>query len=352
MPSNKNAYIRYRTLDACFRNRRRRYFIEDLLEEVNDALAYYNATEVEMRTLRADIRHMELEVKEYQGVQIEKMHDGHAIYYRYNDPSFTLFKHELTEEEAQMIADTIKLLSRFKGLPQFDWIEETLARLRQSFQLDGTEVGMVSFTQNPDLNGLQYYGRLFEGIVHHQVLSIEYHRFGRKLRKRIIHPYQLRQWNNRWYLVGYEKRQGERFPYVVLALDRMTGVEVRENVKFVPKDPEMDFDDYYYDIVGISLNPESKPEKVVLKAYYPAVWYIETKPLHPSQRVVKKNENENENDNENSKPYKLFELTLIPNEELVQALIVYADQLEVVKGDWLRNQLRTRAENILKNMPM
>ena len=210
----------------------------------------------------------------------------------------------------------------------------------------------MSFMQNPDLNGLGHFGRLFDAIVHHEVLAIDYHRFGRPVRTRIIHPYQLRQWNNRWYLVGYEKRQGGRFPYVVLPLDRMVKVEefkgsrvqgeeiphqVRDEV-FVPKPEEVDFDDYFYDIVGISLNPESKPEKVRLKARYPAVWYIETKPLHPSQRVV-----------ETGDDYKVFQIEVIPNEELVQALLVYADQVEVLNCPWLRNELRKRAEKILDN---
>ena len=41
MKNHNNAYIRYRALDACFRNRRKRYYIEDLLEAVNDVLYDY-----------------------------------------------------------------------------------------------------------------------------------------------------------------------------------------------------------------------------------------------------------------------------------------------------------------------
>ena len=123
------------------------------------------------------------------------------------------------------------------------------------------------------------------------------------------------------------------------------------NEPFVPKPEEVDFDDYFYDIVGISLNPESKPEKVRLKARYPAVWYIETKPLHPSQRVV---ETFSATDalipaSELESPYKVFQIEVIPNEELVQALLVYADQVEVLNCPWLRNELRKRAEKILDN---
>ena len=50
----------------------------------------------------------------------------------------------------------------------------------------------------------------------------------------------------------------------------------------------MDFDEYFYDIVGVSLNPEGKKQNVVVSAYYPAAYYIETKPIHPSQRVLKR----------------------------------------------------------------
>ena len=35
MPTNKNAAIRYQTLDKCFRDRRHRYYIEDLIEREN-----------------------------------------------------------------------------------------------------------------------------------------------------------------------------------------------------------------------------------------------------------------------------------------------------------------------------
>ena len=38
MPANKNALIRYKTIDNCLRNRYRRWTLDDLVEAYSDAL--------------------------------------------------------------------------------------------------------------------------------------------------------------------------------------------------------------------------------------------------------------------------------------------------------------------------
>ena len=126
----------------------------------------------------------------------------------------------------------------------------------------------------------------------------------------------------------------KRFPYVVIAIDRIDGIEVSRD-KFHEKPENLNFDDYFNNIVGVSLNPESSPVKVVLKAGYPAAWYIESKPLHKSQEPVVE-----------AKEYKVFEMEIIPNEELAQQLLVYADQVEVLEPKELRDNLRERGEKI------
>ena len=40
MPTNKNAQLRYQILDRCFSDFHHKYFIEDLLDKVNDALSW------------------------------------------------------------------------------------------------------------------------------------------------------------------------------------------------------------------------------------------------------------------------------------------------------------------------
>ena len=333
-------------MDACFRNRRKRYYIEDLLEAVNDVLYDYNGTSIEMRQLYKDIRDMEREaVNGGADVEIRRIQDGKRKYIQYSDPNYTMFEPAISQEEAQLLSDTIQLLSRFKGFPQFDWLDETLARLRQTFQLDDEVAGAVSFQQNPYLRGLKWFGQLFDAIVKKEVLDVTYHHFGKKPRVRQVHPYQLRQSGNRWYLVGYEERLAERHNLVMLPIDRMDDVRgKRDDVrcKFIEKPADLDIDDYFYDIVGVSLNPESEPEKIVLKVGYPDAEYLNSKPIHGSQHLIERNDEG-----------MTFELKLIPNEEFMQQLLTYAHNAEVVKPQSLRKAVFERAEAIKShNQPL
>lgn len=347
-----------RVLDACLRDTRIHYYIDDLLKAVNDVLRDYNDTQVSERTIRDDLTKLARKGiagnRDYEIVKTP--HSDNRVSYRYKDPNFSLFNSYLTQEEAEQLSDTIQLLRRFRGMPHFEWLEETMARLKQDFRLGDTEEGMVAFAQNPDLVGLmEWFSPLFDAIVKHQVVEVDYHRFGRPTRTRTIHPYQLRQYNNRWYLVGYEPRQKERFPFVVLPIDRMEDVRSKKE-EFVPKPEDVDFDDYFYDIIGVSLNPESEPEEVLLKAVYPAVWYIETRPIHPSQKVVTGQALDRlvedglipGEDPESPTTFKVFRLNLIPNEELLHILLTYADQVEVLQPQYLREKIVERAQQILE----
>ena len=62
MPTNKNASIRYQTLDKCFQDFSRRYYIEDLIAKCDEALQNYNGTGgVSRRQIFDDIKYMESE---------------------------------------------------------------------------------------------------------------------------------------------------------------------------------------------------------------------------------------------------------------------------------------------------
>lgn len=339
--NNTNAYIRFRALDACLRDRTKKYYYQDLLNVVNTVLYNYDGSSIQLRQLLRDLEHMDRDAllgKEIKVVDVieRKRGKGGKTYCRYKDPEYSMFDRYLTDEEATTLKSTIELLKHFKGMPQFGWLDETLARLKEEFRLEGINGGTVRFSHNPYLEGMKWYGQLFDAIVYQEVLELTYHRFGRPVRKRVVHPYQLRQWDNRWYLIGYEERQSKRLPFVVLPIDRILGVKAAEGVAYKEKPEGLDFDVYFKHIIGVSLNPESKPEKVMLKATYPAVWYMETKPIHPSQKLLVEGED-----------FKVFEMELIPNEEFVQALLVYADQVEVMKPVSLRKKLVERARAIV-----
>lgn len=334
MAVNKNAFVRYKVLDECFRNWRKRYYIEDLLDAVNDYMREHGLAEVETDQIRKDFAFMETEA----GGAVPLVHhkDGKQTWYRYSDRDFSILNLPLAQWEVEMLGDTIEMLNRFKGLPNYRWLEPSLAMMKEKFGLYGTPKGTVSLAQNEELKGLEWFGDLFEAIVSERQVDIKYHRFGRPTRVRRVHPYQLRQWNYRWYVVGYEERL-DRHTYVVVPLDRIEDVIVTKEKVKGGKDAEQ-IREHFKQIVGVSLLPEGKPVTVKLKAYYPAAWYLETKPIHWTQEEIEE---------ERGKDYKIFKLEVIPNEELVQQIMVYADQTEVLEPEWVRLRLIDRAKAIL-----
>ena len=335
MPKNKNATIRYRVLDKCFRNRRRQFFIDDLVAACNEVLMAYDGSSVSKRQVQQDIAFLESDAG--GAIDLERNREGHKVYFRYRDPDFSILNLPMSQEEAEQLSDTIQMLSRFNGLPQFTWMDEVLVRLKDSFQLNGTVSGSVAFAQNPDLKGIELFSPLFDSIVKKQVLSIRYHRFGKPSSVRIIHPYQLRQYNNRWFLIGLEERLLPRIPITVIPIDRIDEFKVAESVVF-QEYRGADFDEYFYDIVGVSLLPEGRKVRVVIKAFFPAANYIETKPIHPSQRVL-----------ERGKGYIVFQLDVIPNYELESQLISYADQTEIIEPIEIRQAICKRAQQIMEH---
>lgn len=333
MPIVKNVFARHKILDRCFRDRRRKYYIDDLLEIVNRDISYYYGTEISERTLRSDIQYM-MDSKGYSAPIVKRM-DGHRAYYYYGDTDFSILKLPMSPKEMAQLSDTIQMLSRFKGLPDCSWIEEVLVRFEETFHLNDIPNGVVCFSQNPDLKGMKWFTPLYDAIIKKIVIKISYARFRGKFYIREIHPYQLRQYNNRWFLVGMEPNMIQKLPVVVIPIDRIQDIKFAEEVVF-QEHLGVDLDDYFSQVVGVSVHIGASKENVVIKADYPAAGYIETKPLHNSQTIVEKTDS-----------YIVFELNLILNYEFETQLLGYLDECTIIKPDKLRRKIIARVEKIV-----
>ena len=321
---------RYLVLDLLFRSGG--HTIDELMDELEERLHY----RVGKNTVLDDIAFMES--SEGWNIDLERRQYGHKKLLLYRDPTFSIMNMPLTQEQARQLRQTIDTLSGIKGLPKFGWLEPLLATLKEKFAIDGTPKGTVALEQCERLQGLEWFGQLFEAIVAGQVVELRYHRFGRPARTRTVMPYQLKQYNNRWYVVGCEPEKLPRLKYVVVPIDRIEELKVKsEELKVESSGTAEAIREHFTHIVGVSLLPEGKPVTVRLKAWKPDAWYIDTKPIHWSQKMVQE-----------EKEWMVFELEVIPNEELVQQLLTYANRMEVLAPLSLRQELVKRAEGILQ----
>ncbi len=331
MPTNKHASIRYQALDKCFRNPGRRYYINDLIEACNCALDEFSgiAEGVKRRQIFDDIRFMKSE----QGwnIPLEHIRDGKKVYYRYEDMGFSINNQPLNETELNQLRETLFVLSRFKGMPQFLWINEISTHLQSGLGLAMNSQQIIEFDHNDFLMGLEFITPLFNAILYRRVLLIDYKSFKLDtLQTFVFHPYYLKQYKNRWFVFGLNQKLKV---IINLALDRIIAIDAC-NQQYIPN--TINFSEYLEDIIGVTLYKDARPEKILLRIDPETFPYILTKPLHSSQ-IIKK-----------SKGKCVVEINVIPNYELESLILSYGEALEVLAPENLRNKLAERIKLLIK----
>lgn len=326
MSTNKNAIIRYQALDRCLSNFGNHYDIEDLTRICNDALLEFNPDMegVSKRTIYKDINSMQDPL--IYDAPIERYRDDRKVYFRYSDANFSINKQLINGQEAEQLKEVMLTLSRFKGMPQFEWLEEMQKRLEKTFNLS-SNAEVIVFESNPYLIGLEHIDILYNAIVHKIVLDIRWHSYRSGEQSATIHPYFLKQYNNRWYLLG-QHSEFEKIWHISLdRIDRIT------KIKTAYINTEIDIEDYFGDVIGMTIPDDAKPEKILLKVSDTSLPYIVSKPLHGSQRKPKINN--------------IIELNLIINYELEAQILSFGSNIEVLEPLWLRNKIKKEINKLL-----
>ena len=324
MPVDRQVLIRYRVLNRCFRNIHCEYDIIALLHAVNTELAKHDCQAVSERTLRSDIQR--LQETPYNIELDETLKAGKRKLYRYTDTSFSLPMVTLDDEEKAMLRKTIEMLSQYDDIPQYQWMSTLLAQIENGNGLDGNR-RFVEFQNNADLKGVEHFQALLSAIINKQPLSISYKPFGKPELRMTIHPYYLKQFNDRWFLlartVGYDV-------LTVIAIDRITSVKT-SHIPFVESD--VDVESYFDDSVGVTVFLDHPIEEVRLRINAKRYPYIATKPIHWSQTELK---------NEATEDYHVVRLKVRLNNELETLLLSFGDDVEVLAPEVLRESIATK----------
>ena len=325
MGTNKNAVLRYNVLDKCFQNFGRKYYFEDLLEIVNNALIedHPSSSGIQVRQLREDIRFMKS--KAGYSAPILAYKEGKKAYYRYDDKRFSINNCPLNATEAEQLKSAISILQRFEGSPEFEWVNEISPMLTDQFGLKNTNQKVMAYESNIDYSGYKFITPIFNAIINRRVLEIKYEPFNKEAFNLNFHPYFLKQFNNRWFTFGCnEELNIETWN---MALDRIQLLK-QTNKKYIVS--STNWEDHFYDIIGVT-RPNQLPTVIELLFSKEQAPYIQTKPLHPSQKS------------------KLLEdgtlyvrLSLIQNYELEMKLLSFCDKVRVLAPKKLQKTIQQR----------
>jgi len=265
--------------------------------------------------------------------EITTYKEGRQTFYRYADPNFSIRHSLLNSEQVLHLQAAVDVLASFQGLPQFDFTAEAISALDMKLlPVRQAQEKIVDFDSSLHYKGRDWVMPLYNAIRRRECLLLEYLRFyEEKPDLWHVSPAFLRQYNGRWFVIGYNHDTGLQAQR--LALDRIEKISAC-NVPYQSTD--IDWEKHFSNIVGVTKFEDREEVEIKLLFSRFAAPYVLTRPLHALQQTETLADGR-----------LLLSVRLIPNYELEQRILGYAEQVEVVAPEHLRRVIAHRLRQAL-----
>ena len=319
MSSNKNALIRYKTLDKCLKNQYKKYTLEDLMEECSEALFEFEGKEsfVSKRTVQLDLQNMRSEKFGYEApIEVYEKR-----FYRYSDPDYSIHQISVNENDLKAMNNAVQILKQFKDFSMFKDMNGVIQKLEDSIQ-STNQKSIIHLDKNERLKGLEHIDVLYQSILNKKVLKICYKSFkARESNQYTVHPQLLKEYNNRWFLICFHKTS-----MMNLALDRIEEIEIDDKIGYIDKD--FNADRYFGEVIGATVSETQRPQNVIFKIDSKNAPYVKTKPFHHSQEILEEDETGT-----------TFKIKVQLNFELERMILGFGDCITISKPDKLKERI-------------
>ena len=320
MPANKYALIRYRVINRCLKDFQFAT-MDKLIQVCEDALSMSPISE---RTIYQDLKDMREDDQLGYNAPIKLNRDRG---YYYDDPDYSIDNIPLKEEEVKALSFAATMLDQYRNIGIFSTFTGAVQKVVEAVNIKrlSTEddlLPFIEFEHSPVSLGQQYIEPIILAIKNKKVIRFKYQRFvADKVLSHDIHPYLLKQYHSRWYLIGLHDYHKDIATY---CLDRF--ISDPELIDIPYEDRGFNTREYFKSVIGIITSSE-KPQKVVLKLTQRQAWYVITQPIHSSQKVTEK------------KDHFIVELNVIPTYELTMLIMGWGPEAEVIKPTSLRSRI-------------
>lgn len=333
MPVNRNALIRYKAIDACLRNRQRKWTLEKLIDKVSDALYEYEGISkgISKRTIQADIQMMRSDKLGYNApiVIVDKK------YYTYEDPEYSITNIPLNEQDLGRMVEAVEMLKQFKGFSHFNMLNDVVNKLDNHVYAATHNIEpVIDFEKNEQLRGLEFLDVIYNALLQKKMIEVSYQSFkAREASAFNFNPWWLKEFKNRWFVVGVKDNKET---IMTLALDRITSVAISP-IK-LKHAGTVSLNDYYKDVIGVTVSNNLRPQNVKLFFSNLHAPYIETKPLHHSQTVLERTE-----------AGIVIHIKVQLNFELEKEILGYGDGVRVIAPEQLRKRIYGKLRAAIKD---
>ena len=326
MAVNKNALIRYKTIDKCLQNNFKQWTLNNLIEAVSDALYEYEGKDIDVskRTVQLDLQMMRSDKLGYNAPIV--VYD--RKFYKYEDENYSITNSPISNQDLSKLSEAVSFLKQFQGFSHFSELGSVVQKLEDHVYIQKTnEKALIDFEKNDNLKGLEFLDALYQFILKKQAIEITYQSFkARQENTFTYHPYLLKEFRNRWFIIG---KRNKNEGIMNLALDRI--VSIKKSPKSYVTESSFDSKTYYKNVIGVSVSPHIDVENVVFYVNHKHAPYVITKPFHKTQKVV-------ERDNYGV----TFSMQVQLNFELEKEILGLGESIKIIAPERLKRQIKER----------
>lgn len=280
------------------------YTSQELIRVIADKLEQY----ISDRTLRDDIEDLR-----NMGAEIPKR----AKSYGYKVP-FS-FLEALDDSYYGSLNEAVALIRQVSKNTEFVGLEDILLRLEQRISVTEAEKSAIIEFEEVILKGKELLPRLYQNIQKGHFLRVKYKPFHKPEYERHIFPLALKEYNHRWFLIGWEKGETN---LQNLALDRIEDIRASQYDVFA-YDKKYNWQDVFENMIGVTI--EGVVENVTLRFSEARFQYVQTKKLHPSQQEIGD---------------RTIKIRVYTNRELKAKILEYGTDIEALSPPTLRKEIK------------
>ena len=324
MAISRSAYKRYRIIDSVLRNIYNPY---PTLIDIQKECSYKLNILPSLETLQKDISNMKNSPEYDAPIAFCRSNLG----YYYTNSNYSINSIPLTENDISSIKEALDLVKNLGGGNRAnerfsDAIQKILVAFKEEFPDSDTNRKIILTDYVEGAKGYENFNALFKACKNqYPVLFSHYSYNNREFKSIIVHPILLKEFENRWYLVGYsESHKSIR----TFGLDRIYE-PLNLKRKYIASD-EKEVESYCNDIYGVYPIENQPKQRITFLTSIKITNYFEAYPIHISQKSEK---------NESGSSF--FTIDVVPSMELIRLFRSYGKNLEVISPNWLRVQTKS-----------
>lgn len=337
MPINKKSFSRYKLIDQQLRRNRGITFSE-LTLIVNEELANLEEYSEGKKTKKYKVsdRMIRIDIKEMQNVYpVTIINTKGRLYYEDKEDSIDNFN--LRDDDKRIIDLALQTFDLYKGTPFFEKFDDVITRImtnsvfRKISKKDNRNYIQIGEMYND--TGQQWLERIYTAITEKNTLKLHYVNYGEKSSIRTCSPYLLKEYRNKWYLIGYMHEINKNDKTLVMKLSRIQKIE--DSTELYIEDPNFHAEDFFKYCLGVFHMHGVEPVDVVLKITGTIIKLLSEDKIHSTQEIISKSENE-----------MILKIKVYNTLELQNLILSFGDNCQVLEPQILRDTIKERIKKL------